>query len=77
MPEEYLEGRTTDAGTWLCTPKNLEQFAAFTCAADDRRRAFEDKQPSAAPDAPADGRRQEYEQQHRQPGHGRGTGSRP
>ncbi|MEY7977225.1 hypothetical protein AB8O53_12995, partial [Streptomyces pilosus] len=32
MPEECLGGRTTDAGTWLRTPKNLERLAAFTRA---------------------------------------------
>uniref|UniRef100_UPI003F498997 MobF family relaxase n=1 Tax=Streptomyces achromogenes TaxID=67255 RepID=UPI003F498997 len=77
MPEEYLGGRTTDAGTWLRTPKNLERLAAFTRAADARRRAYEDTNFPAAPDAPADGHRQEHEQQHRQPGHGQGPGPRP
>ncbi|MFC7818702.1 MobF family relaxase [Streptomyces sp. NPDC057367] len=77
MPEEYLGGRTTDAGTWLRTPKNLERLAAFTRAADARRRTYEDTKPSAAPDAPVDGRRQEHEQQHRHPGHGLGPGPRP
>ncbi|MFQ6147455.1 MobF family relaxase [Streptomyces seoulensis] len=77
MPEEYLQGRTTDAGTWLHTPENLERLADFTRAADARRRAYEDNKPPAAPAAPADGRRQEHEQQHRQPGHGQGPGPRP
>ncbi|WP_241778397.1 hypothetical protein ACFE3N_29495 (plasmid) [Streptomyces albidoflavus] len=77
MPEEYLGGRTTDAGTWLRTTKNLERLAAFTRAADARRRTYEDTKPPAAPDAPADGRRQEHEQQHQQPGHGQGPGPRP
>ncbi|MFC8793378.1 MobF family relaxase [Streptomyces cinereoruber] len=78
MPEEYLEGRTTDARTWLRTPENLERLAAFTRAADARRRAYEDNKPPAAPDTPAaDGHRQEHEQQHRQPGHGQGPGPRP
>ncbi|MFB6814466.1 MobF family relaxase [Streptomyces sp. NPDC056347] len=78
MPEEYLGGRTTDAGTWLRTPKNLERLAAFTRAADARRRAYEDRKPPAGPEAPAaDGRRQEHEQQNRQPGHGQGPGPRP
>ncbi|MGW5679326.1 MobF family relaxase [Streptomyces sp. NPDC003860] len=78
MPEEYLEGRTTDAATWMRTPKNLERFAAFTRAANARRSAYENQKPPAAPDAPAaDGRRQEHEQQHQQPGHGQGQGPRP
>ncbi|MER5200471.1 MobF family relaxase [Streptomyces sp. NPDC002755] len=77
MPEEYLGGRTTDAATWLRTPKNLERLAAFTRAADARRRAYEDKKSPVAPDAPADGHRQEHEQQHQQPGHGQSPGPRP
>ncbi|MFC8795792.1 hypothetical protein [Streptomyces cinereoruber] len=77
MLEEYLEGRTTDAGTWLRTPENLERLAAFTRVADARRRAYEDNKPPAAPDVPADGHRQEHEQQHRQAGHGQSPGPRP
>ncbi|MEW2426336.1 hypothetical protein AB0911_38545 [Streptomyces nigra] len=42
MPAEYLEGRTTDPTTWLRTPKNLDRLAAFTRAADTRRRAMEE-----------------------------------
>ncbi|MFD3976345.1 relaxase domain-containing protein [Streptomyces cyaneofuscatus] len=78
MPEEYLGGRTTDAGTWLRTPKNLERLAAFTRASAARRRTYEDTKPPAALDAPAaDGNRQEHEQQHQHPGHGQGPGPRP
>jgi hypothetical protein len=29
MPQEYLEGRTTDSATWLRTPENLDRLAAF------------------------------------------------
>lgn len=71
MPDEYLEGRTTDPATWLRTPENLERLAAFTREADARRRALEDKEP------PADSRRQEHEQQHQQPGPGQDQGPRP
>ncbi|KND39694.1 MobF family relaxase [Streptomyces stelliscabiei] len=79
MPEEYLEGRTTDPATWMRTPKNLERFAAITRAADARRRAFEDPElpAPAIPAIPAaDPRRQEHEQHHHtaQPDQGRGTG---
>ncbi|WP_255345664.1 MobF family relaxase [Streptomyces chartreusis] len=77
MPEEYLEGRTTDAATWMRTPKNLERFAAFTRAANARRSAYENQKPPAAPDVPSDSRRHEHEQQHQQPGHGQGQGPRP
>lgn len=66
MPEEYLEGRTTDPATWQRTPKNLDRLAAFTRAAGTRRRAMEDRpkpeqcgwrgqahRPAAAPREPA------------------------
>ncbi|MFF8717425.1 MobF family relaxase [Streptomyces sp. NPDC015184] len=76
MPEEYLEGRTTDPATWLRTPENLERLAALTRAADARRRAIEkgelpDPGPGAGSAKPAD-RRREHEQQHQQPGPGQG-----
>ncbi|QSS95538.1 relaxase domain-containing protein (plasmid) [Streptomyces sp. M54] len=78
MPEEYLEGRTTDPGTWLRTPENLDRLTAFTRAADARRRTYEDTESPAAPDAPAaDQPHQEHEQQYRQPGHGQDPGPRP
>lgn len=66
MPEEYLEGRTTDPATWLRTPKNLDRLAAFARAADTRRRACEARPMS---EQPAD-------QQHHanRPDHGRGAG---
>ncbi|MEU5115056.1 hypothetical protein AB0G64_26555 [Streptomyces longwoodensis] len=51
MPEEYLEGRTTDPATWLRTPKNLDRLAAFIRAADTRRRAMKDR---PKPEQPAD-----------------------
>ena len=80
MPEAYLEGRTTDPATWMRTPKNLERFAAFTHAADARRRAIEEGEvpaPDADPAGPVDRRRQEHEQQRRQPGPGQGQGLQP
>ncbi|MEV5493636.1 hypothetical protein AB0L47_37705 [Streptomyces bobili] len=78
MPEEYLEGRTTDPATWLRTPKNLDRLAAFTRAADTRRRVIEDrKAPAADPASPVDQRRQEHEQQRQQPDPGQGQGLRP
>ncbi|MGW3168460.1 hypothetical protein ACWC9Q_38185 [Streptomyces sp. NPDC001142] len=75
MPEEYLEGRTTDPATWLRTPENLERLAAFTRAANARGRAIEKGEipaPAADPAGPVDRRRQEHEQQHQQPGPGQG-----
>ncbi|MFD5000054.1 MobF family relaxase [Streptomyces buecherae] len=72
MPEEYLEGRTTDPATWLRTPKNLARLAAFTQAAEARIVADEPqpKQPVKNANDPA------RQQQHHttQPEQGRGTG---
>jgi conjugative relaxase-like TrwC/TraI family protein len=74
MPEEYLEGRTTDPATWMRTPENLDRLAAITRAANARRRAIEDgpqpKQPTADAADPAS------QQQHHttQPDQGRGAG---
>ncbi|MEE1943271.1 MobF family relaxase [Streptomyces sp. TRM 70361] len=78
MPDEYLGGRTTDPATWLRTQENLERLAAFTRTANARRRAMEGREvPAADPASPVDQRRQEHEQQHRQPGQGQGQGLQP
>ncbi|MEW2497577.1 MobF family relaxase [Streptomyces nodosus] len=78
MPEKYLGGRTTDPATWLRTPENLERLAAFTRTTNARRRAMEGREaPAADPVSPVDQRRQEHEQQHRQPGQGQGQSLRP
>lgn len=80
MPQEYLEGRTTDPATWMRTPENLDRLAAFTREANARRRAIEDREapaPAADPASPVDQRRQEHEQQHQQPGPGQGQGLQP
>jgi hypothetical protein len=77
MPQEYVEGRTTDPATWMRTPENLDRLAAFTRTANARRRGIEDRElpPSAAdPVDPVDQRRQEHEEQHQQPGPGFGQG---
>ncbi|MYY03202.1 MULTISPECIES: MobF family relaxase, partial [unclassified Streptomyces] len=50
MPEEYLEGRTTDPATWLYTPKNLARLAAFTQASEARGRLIAE---GAQPKQPA------------------------
>ena len=71
MPEEYLEGRTTDPATWMRAPANLERLAAITRAAGARRRAIENRELPAPAAGPVDSRRQEHEQ-HPQPGPGRG-----
>ncbi|MEW2223413.1 hypothetical protein AB0939_29665 [Streptomyces sp. NPDC006990] len=78
MPEEHLEGRTTDPAAWLRTPKNLDRLATFTRAASTRRRAVEEREtPDADPAGPVDQRRQEHEQQHQQPDPGQGQGLQP
>ncbi|MEU3550646.1 MobF family relaxase [Streptomyces longwoodensis] len=73
MPEEYIEGRTTDPATWLRTPENLERLAAFTRTANARRRAFEGR---PKPEQPADVVKPADQQQHHanRPDHGRGAG---
>jgi len=73
MPEEYLEGRTTDPATWLRTPQNLERLAAFTRAANARRRAFAGR---PKPEQLADVVKPADQQQHHtnRPDHGRGAG---
>ncbi|XMN04576.1 MobF family relaxase [Streptomyces griseobrunneus] len=78
MPDVYLGGRTTDPATWLRTPESLERFAAFTRAANARRRAIEERQhPAADSGSPIDRHRQEHEQQHRQSGQDHGPGFQP
>lgn len=75
MPMEHVEGRTTAPETWLRTPKNLDRLAAFTRAANARRRAIEDrKAPAADPASPDDQHHQEHDQQHQQPGPGQDQG---
>ncbi|MFG2569212.1 MobF family relaxase [Streptomyces sp. NPDC048567] len=76
MPQEYLEGRTTDPATWITLPQNLAHLAALTRAAEARGRTVEEqadqtehahqaKQPPAA----------DAQQQHTaQPDQSRGAG---
>ncbi|MFH8993073.1 MobF family relaxase [Streptomyces sp. NPDC017940] len=73
MPEEYLEGRTTDPATWLYTPKNLALLAAFTQASEARGRIIAD---GAQPKQPAKDADDSARQQHHttQPEQGRGAG---
>ncbi|GAA3381076.1 hypothetical protein GCM10020367_70910 [Streptomyces sannanensis] len=73
MPQEYLEGRTTDPATWMRTPANLERLAALTRAADARRRALADR---PRPEQPADVVKPADQQQHHtnRPDQGRGPG---
>ncbi|MFD9794765.1 MobF family relaxase [Streptomyces sp. NPDC059070] len=72
MPEEYLEGRTTDPATWLYTPKNLALLAAFTQASEARSRLIADgAQPKQPTKDAADPARQQHPEQ---PDQGRGAG---
>ncbi|MFE4177182.1 MobF family relaxase [Streptomyces sp. NPDC056909] len=73
MPEEYLEGRTTDPASWLRTPEALKRLAALTRQADARRVAIADQEPPA----PADQHNHGQEQQRQQPGPGQGHGLQP
>ncbi|WP_334663316.1 hypothetical protein [Streptomyces cyaneofuscatus] len=43
MPQEYLEGRTTDPETWITSPQNLAHLPALTRAAEARGRTVEDQ----------------------------------
>ncbi|MFF3129254.1 MobF family relaxase [Streptomyces sp. NPDC057908] len=70
MPEEYLEGRTTDPATWLRTPQNLDRLAALTKAAEARGRTIADGQRPTA-DAADHARHQQHTTQ---PDQGRGAG---
>ncbi|MEU0854066.1 hypothetical protein ACFY5K_18590 [Streptomyces griseofuscus] len=73
MPEEHLEGRTTDPATWPRTPENLDRLASFTRADDTRRRTTGDRlAPAADLASPVDQHRQEHEQQRQQPDPGQG-----
>ncbi|MFC8262676.1 MobF family relaxase [Streptomyces sp. NPDC057291] len=73
MPEEYLEGRTTDPATWLDTPENLDRLAAVTREANARRRAIADR---PKPEQPTDAVNPADQQQHHtpRPDQGRGAG---
>ncbi|MFD7961324.1 MobF family relaxase [Streptomyces zaomyceticus] len=50
MPQEHLEGRTTDPATWLRTPENLARLAKFTLIVEARRRLLERTQPDPVAD---------------------------
>ncbi|OEJ21844.1 hypothetical protein AR457_41045 [Streptomyces agglomeratus] len=74
MPEEYLEGRTTDPATWLRTPQNLNRLAALTKAAEARGRTIADR---PKPEQPADAVKPADQQQHHTPQHDQGRGPTP
>ncbi|MFF2411457.1 hypothetical protein [Streptomyces sp. NPDC058092] len=72
MPQEYLEGRTTDPATWMTSPQNLARLAALTHASDGCGRVVEE-QADQAKQAPA--AEPVSRQQHTtQPDQGRGAG---
>ncbi|MFJ4966721.1 MobF family relaxase [Streptomyces sp. NPDC088729] len=77
MPQEYLEGRTTDPGTWITSPQNLAHLAALTRAAEARgltveEQADQTKHAHQAKQAPAADAQQQH--QTAQPGQSRGAG---
>lgn len=80
MPQEYLEGRTTDPATWMTSPQNLARIAALTRAAEARSRTVEEradqtKRAAQAKQAPAvDAGRQQQRQPTAQPDQGRRPG---
>ncbi|MFJ1930439.1 MULTISPECIES: MobF family relaxase [unclassified Streptomyces] len=77
MPQEYLEGRTTDPETWIDSPQNLARLAAYTQASEARGREVEEqaKRMDQAPQ-PAPAADQDSQQRHprAQPDPGRGAG---
>ncbi|MFG2594935.1 hypothetical protein [Streptomyces sp. NPDC048462] len=73
MPEEYLEGRTTDPATWLHTPKNLARLAAFTQAAEARGRIIADGPQPKQPAKDADDSARQQQHHATQPDQGRGA----
>lgn len=74
MPEEHLEGRTTDPATWLHTPKNLARLAAHTQAAEARARLIADRPQPQQPAKDADDPARQQQHHTTQPEQGRGAG---
>ncbi|MEU6444807.1 MobF family relaxase [Streptomyces sp. NPDC047046] len=78
MPQEYLEGRTTDPATWATSPQNLARIAAHTRAAEARARMVEEhadqttERAKQTPAADAGGRQQRHPAE--QPDESRGAG---
>ncbi|MFJ2271824.1 hypothetical protein ACIOHO_37040 [Streptomyces sp. NPDC087849] len=70
MPEEYLEGRTTDPATWQLTPKYLARLAALTQASEARGRTVADGQQPKQPakDAADAARQQQHHMTQPDPG---------
>ncbi|GGU66693.1 hypothetical protein [Streptomyces daghestanicus] len=77
MPQEYLEGRTTDPATWMTSPQNLAHLASLTRAAEARGRTVEEqadqtKHAHQAKQAPAADAQQHHHTT--QPDQNRGAG---
>jgi len=73
MPQEYLEGRTTDPATWITSPQNLARLAAITHAAAAGGRVVEE-QADQAKQAPAADPGSQQQHHTTQPDQGRGAG---
>ncbi|MEV6383147.1 MobF family relaxase [Streptomyces sp. NPDC051773] len=77
MPQEYLEGRTTDPATWMTSPQNLARIAAHTRAAEARGRLVEeqaDQTKQAQPAPAADPGSQQHHTPRPDPGRGAAPG---
>lgn len=79
MPQEYLEGRTTDPATWATSPQNLARIAAITRASEARGRTVEEqadqtRQVEQAKQTPAADTGGQQRHPTTQPDEGRGAG---
>ncbi|MBD3934949.1 relaxase domain-containing protein [Streptomyces chumphonensis] len=79
MPQEYLEGRTTDPATWMTSPQNLARIAALTRAAEAHGRTVEEqadrtKHAHPAKQAPAADAGRQQQHHTAQTDQGRGVG---
>lgn len=80
MPQEYLEGRTTDPATWATSPQNLARMAALTHASEARGRTVEEladqtrqvEQAKQTPAADTGGQQQRHPTAQPDPGRGAG-----
>jgi hypothetical protein len=77
MPQEYLEGRTTDPATWMTSPQNLARIAAHTRAAEARGRLVEEQADQTKQAQPAPAADPGSQQQHHTPRPDPGRGAAP
>ncbi|MEU0219074.1 MobF family relaxase [Streptomyces sp. NPDC006265] len=77
MPQEYLEGRTTDPATWMTSPQNLARIAAHTRAAEARGRMVEEQADQTKQAQPAPAADPGSQQRHHTPRPDPGRGAAP